>query len=94
MSAPLIYRLQWDGIGVTVRHCPDQWNIIDHIEVMSDNRVPLPITETGYRSHFLNKALIEPYGDAAAFVLAWLEEEARSAEWQTYKLGSQQLSLF
>ncbi|SNZ20069.1 hypothetical protein [Cohaesibacter gelatinilyticus] len=92
------FQLTWHGIGLTVRHSPAWYQqqqdgfVTQHIEVISDDRVPLPITETGYRSHFMNgqDALGEFEGDPVAFVNWWLDEAAQSPDW----LASRQLSLF
>lgn len=93
-----VYRLEWLGIGITIRHCRAWFQsdaddfVTQHVEVISDGRVGLPITGTGYRSHFLNgdDALAGFDNDPVTFVLAWLDEAARSPEWQ----AGRQLSLF
>ncbi len=59
---------------------------LDHIEIESTPRTRLPMTETGYRSHFIHPADLEEYSDAADFVRYWLE--AAAPEWDA------QLSLF
>lgn len=67
---------------------------IDHIELHAEDRQKLPVTETGYRSHFIHESHIEPYGSALAFVQAWLDHEGQSREWQAHVAATQQLSLF
>ena len=47
MSALYTYRLDWQGIGMTITHAHNQWGIIDHIEIRTDENRPIPITETG-----------------------------------------------
>ena len=54
----------------------------------------LPITETGYRSHFLPNTEIEEHGGAEKFVLDWLISASKSEEWKKVKAGSDQYSLF
>lgn len=94
MSCPLVYRLEWQGIGMTIQHEQNAWGIIEHIEITTDNRQALPITETGYKSHFLDKKHLADYADATAFVKAWLDHAGQSAEWQEHCRKTQQLSLF
>lgn len=94
MSALHTYRLDWQGIGMTITHAQNQWGIIDHIEIHTDGKRPIPITETGYRSHFLSGQLVKPYGTANAFVKAWLDEEASNSDWQQQQDAQRQLSLF
>ncbi len=92
------YRTEWQGIGITVRHCPcwlscsGQEHVIQHIEILSDDRVALPITGTGYCSHFMHgdDALSDFENDPMAFVIWWIEEAAKSPDWQARR----QLSLF
>ena len=94
MSAPITTMLIWNGIKIMVTHTPNHCGEIDHIELHSEDRVPLPVTETGYRSHFLHEAQIEPHGSALTYVQAWLDHEAQSPAWRAHELASQQLSLF
>lgn len=70
-------RFVWRGVTVVVRHAPDWLRLgVDHIEVETEPRTPLPITETGYRSRFVASAELDPYGGAEGFVHAWLEASA------------------
>lgn len=95
MSAPFTTMLIWNGIKIMVIHTPHYCKVdIDHIELRAENRERLPVTETGYRSHFCHESLIEPYGSALAFVQAWLDHEALDPGWRAYVQASQQLSLF
>lgn len=94
MSAPITAMLIWNGIKIMVTHTPNHCGEIDHIELHAEDRQRLPITETGYRSHFCHESRIEPYGSALAFVQAWLDHEGQSREWQAHVAATQQLSLF
>ena len=76
---------------------PLKWNVIAHLEVRSvdPERAPLPITETGYLSHFHQPGTVEALGgDVVAQVTAWLEEKAESKPWKTYVEKSRQYRLF
>lgn len=94
MSAPFTTMLIWNGIKIMVTHTPNYCGEIDHIELHVENRERIPVTDTGYRSHFCHESVIEPYGSALAFVQAWLDQEATSPEWRACELASRQMSLF
>jgi hypothetical protein len=94
MSALHTIRIEWRGIGIQLEFHANRWNVaVDHIEIRSDNSVPLPITETGYKSHFLSAGQVteETLADQ---VTAWLDDEAQSDAWKRYEEASRQLSLF
>lgn len=87
--------IQWDGRDIRLSYAPLKWQIINHLEIQSVDGEPLPVTETGYRSHHF--APSEPnlgMDEIVTMVIAWLEEEAAKTAWQTYLRESQQLSLF
>jgi hypothetical protein len=96
-----ITRMNWNGIEVEIRWNPDYLIYDDrthiaHLEVVSvlPQRAPLPITETGYRSHFTPVETMNGYDGPEAFVEAWLDDASRSAEWRAFEAENQQLSLF
>jgi len=68
----------------------------DHIEVESiaPKKAPLPITETGYRSHFIAPLELINAGGPVTFVAAWLDREAKSKDWQKRVAIRQQGDLF
>lgn len=94
----------WQGITLEVTYEPDWLNMGDrdpnlghaHLEIraIKPERAPLPITETGYRSHFLHPGEIDLLGGPVAYVQTWLDEMAQSREWRDYEERSRQLSLF
>jgi hypothetical protein len=45
---------------------------------LRDSQKPLPITETGYRSHFTAPETAAPFGGPVAYVIAWLDEESET----------------
>jgi hypothetical protein len=69
------HSLEWRGQSLTVRWCP-QWSgdLTAHLEIVSSDRRRHPISETGYRSHFVPRAYVEEAGGPAAYVAAWLKE--------------------
>lgn len=68
------FALSWRGQDITVRWCP-LWLTGEtaHLEIVTPDRAPHPISETGYRSHFCPRELVEEAGGPVAFVTAWLE---------------------
>lgn len=64
------------------------------IEAISPKKTVIPITETGYRSHFLSIEELDAAGGPVAFVRAWLDMEAKSRRWRELDAASRQFSLF
>lgn len=90
------YEFEWCGIRILLRHVHGYCGVIEHLEIKSidPENAPLPITETGYKSHFVDEASIEGFGNAKAYVLAWLDDAARKPNWQSQKDAVGQYSLF
>lgn len=91
------YGFTWQGIEITVIYIPRRWTVIDHLEIRSiePQGAPLPITRTGYRSHFMQPGTIEAHGgDVVAQIIAWLEEEAAKPAWRAHVEASRQDDLF
>lgn len=92
----------WEGIALEIRHCPCWFSALEddfvtqHIEIRSQDKRLLPITETGYRSHFMNGtyALAEFDNDPVAFVLWWLDEAAKDPNWKRKEEDDRQGLLF
>ncbi|MES1985904.1 MAG: hypothetical protein V4461_13215 [Pseudomonadota bacterium] len=94
---PQVYRLIWRGIEIEARYWSRKWGVTAHLEIESirPERAPLPITGTGYRSHFHQSGTIEAQGgDVVAQVIAWLDEEAEAPEWRVQVDASRQGELF
>ena len=87
--------LKWREWKLEVRHTPDYLTDgTDHLEitVKAPKGAPIPITETGYRSHFLPPALIEQAGGVAAFITRWLDSEATTKTWSKTEAKWRQLA--
>jgi hypothetical protein len=93
--------LPWQGLVIEVRYCPD-WSAsyragyghaMAHLKVDSGG-IALPFTSTGYRSVFERAEHIEADGGPLAYVLDWLNQAARSPEWEAQEAAARQLSLF
>jgi hypothetical protein len=97
MQEPKTYRFVWQSIEIEAIYYPIQWGVIAHLEIESIQppRAPLPITETGYRSHYHPCGTVEANGgDVVAQVIAWLDDEAAKPEWRAYVAKSRQGELF
>jgi hypothetical protein len=92
--------LVWEGTTIRVKYeshwlsLPETETAHIELDVMDPEGAPLPVTDTGYRSHFLRCSVAENAGGPAAYVKAWLDAEARSAVWQRRINSWRQLSLF
>ena len=96
-----IIHKKWNGIEIEIRWNADyvafdDGNSMAHLEVMSlkPERAPLPITETGYRSHFIFRNEVERMGGPEAYVEAWIAEVANTPVWRNAEAASHQLALF
>lgn len=103
-SGEFVATIDWRGVTVAIRYEADWLNMCRHgsryytahleIEAIGPARAPLPITETGYRSHFTSPAVIAEAGGPVAYALAWLNSEARTPAWRAEERQSRQLNLF
>ncbi len=83
------HTMTWRGVQVEITFTPEKFGMTEHIELHSENRIALPITETGYRSHFIPIGTVAQEGGPVAYVTAWLDYEAEPTGWR-----GAQLSLF
>lgn len=97
------FRVDWRGILIEIRYCPNWSNMTDeyeyqlaHLEVESIEpaRAMLPITETGYRSHFIRDAEIQTAGGPVAYLLEAIEQAANHPSWKRQEDSARQYSLF
>jgi len=93
------YTMKWRGMDVLIVYKRD-WAVLpdcsySHLEVMTDApRCPLPMSETGYKSHFTPAGTIEALGGPVAYVTRWLDHAAKSAAWKAIERDQRQGSLF
>lgn len=97
------YEISWtdpmsrDVVQIRVTHARDYLaSGSDHVEVESirPKKAPLPITETGYRSHFMAALELVNAGGPVTFVTAWLDREASSRAWAARAAKQSQGDLF
>ena len=83
-NVPRVAKLVWRDITCRVRHTPNYiskgWSHIEII-VLTPKGAPIPITATGYRSHFLDQELLVEAGGPVTFFLDWIERESRTRQW-------------
>lgn len=96
-----IIHKNWNGIEIEIRWNADYLAFDDgrslaHLEVQSIKppRAPLPITETGYRSHFIEVDEVENFGGPASYVDAWFHDITSRKPVRSGAAQSPQLSLF
>jgi hypothetical protein len=97
--------IEWEGRRIEVRYEPDWLNrqndvdseyLVGHLDIrtIAPGNAPIPITETGYRSHFIHPSIIEDAGGPVAYVLAWIKREAYAPHWLKIQTQFEQPSLF
>ncbi len=88
------HSMDWQGIALSVSFERDWLNMgtrsqygTAHLEVQAVNpkNAPLPITETGYRSHFIPADQIDRLGGPVKFVELWIEGASRSTTWREFQ---------
>lgn len=94
---PSAQKLVWRHVTCRIRHTPNYlsqgWSHIEII-VLTPKGAPIPITDTGYRSHFLDEDQLAAAGGPAKFFLDWLEREATTKAWARMEARWRQLELF
>lgn len=97
------YEIAWtnplsnETIKIRITHARDYLSSgSDHIEVESikPRKAPLPITDTGYRSHFLSALELMNAGGPVTFVKTWIERDSKGKAWSKAATAKQQGDLF
>ncbi len=103
MSIYKEFNLHWRGREVLISYCEDYSAAfrqvmgapLAHLTIQSADGEKLPISDTGFLSHFAMGGLgIENDDQILALVQERLNEEAKNQAWQEYVRDSQQLRLF
>lgn len=85
----------WEGRILRLSYRPRRWGYFDHAEIRAEDGQGLPITETGYRSHFFGP--IDPeltLTEVEQMFREWLDAEAAKPAWREHCRQSAQLNLF
>ena len=97
------YEIDWQNavsaetVRIRITHARDYLvQGTDHVEVESikPRKAPLPITSTGYLSHFIPALELANAGGPVTFVTAWIEREAAGKAWQKQTAIKAQGDLF
>lgn len=93
VQAPVTSKLTWQGIEIEVTYTPLMFGgPFDHIELKAPQ--PLPVTETGYRSHFIHPDHMALFDSVDDFVIEWLNEWSQDPKWKETEFSSRQGELF
>lgn len=90
----------WNDLSLIITWSPNWLDreeadyIFAHLEVRTEDRQPMPISKTGYRSHFIDHESVEHLGGPVAYVKTWLDHQSRARQWQTHQTNTNQISLF
>ena len=100
----MISQLTWSGISIEIEYTPSFSDIFEKIygyklahiviKTVDPDKSPLPITKSGYLSHFCPSHFVDNEGSPNDFVIAWLEESAKSYQWINYEAEARQGQLF
>ena len=94
------HHVTWQCDWLTVKLCitftREKFCSYDHLEIkaVDPTKHPLPITETGYRSHFEPAGNIDELGGAVEVVRQILDAEAKTINWRQRMNEMKQGSLF
>lgn len=99
MQIRKIFALQWQGIDIEITYYPFRFTIgegeyMAHAELTTENREPLPITQTGYLSHHFPSSVELSEEELIGLFRDWLDEKASKPEWIEREAARQQLTLF
>lgn len=103
ISGIFVQRTNWNGITVEISYQPQWLNMTElageamaHLAIRSvaPECAPLPITETGYLSHFVLACEVTEQGGPNAYVRAWLDSMAASKIWKDQQEAGRQMSFF
>lgn len=91
-------KVVWEGLTLAISYEPKaSFSSYAHLQIQviaPERDAPLPITETGYRSHFLLCGIVEEAGGPSAYVRLWLDEAARDPKWRRARDRWRQFDLF
>lgn len=91
---------KWRGIAMQIIYTPDAYGCpssfyhFSRLEVQTDRKALLPITDTGYKTQAQPGGTIEAAGGPVAYVERWLEQAAQTKEWRAMEAGLRQENLF
>ena len=78
------WQCDWLSVEILITFTPNYLASYDHLTIQSINpqKHPLPITETGYRSHFAPHGEMQAQGDLVETVCTMLDCAAERGDWK------------
>lgn len=99
-----VTRIDWQGITVEIRYerswspamdsCYGRQMAHIQLQTIAPENAKLPVTDTGYRSHFITNDDVIDAGGAVHYVRAWLDAAAQSPAWKDAQEKARQFALF
>ena len=86
--------INWQGRPIRLSYDPNYFDGVAHVEIYAGDEVPLPIAETGYKSHFFMTNEPPLMKDIICFVVDWLDKESKTKDWQDHIRNTAQYELF
>lgn len=94
--SPLHTVIDWQGISLSVEFTSNRFGTSVHhleIHVLQPEGAVIPITDTGYRSHFFSEPL-ETVAEVETYLRTWLDSAALASDWKRRQEAARQFSLF
>lgn len=82
------FQINWRGLEIDITYTQNMFENVRHLQLKCEQQ--LPVTETGYRSHFFFSELAVESAEQA--VIDWLDLEAEEKGWTTPSDG--QMDIF
>ena len=95
-STALTHWFTWRHVRCKVIETPNSFAGLTHLELhaIAARDVPLPITHTGYKSHFVATQALAEAGGAVAMFTRWMDTEATSKAYRDAEFLWRQGDLF
>ncbi len=91
------HEFEWNSILISLNYQHLRWGVIDHmtIKTIDPPDAPLPITETGYCSHYIEPDALDYFDkDPVKYIMSRLDELGAQPAWQKQQDEARQYSLF
>lgn len=98
-----VFTIEWESIEIEITYVKSYSGAfeyhygypISHIEIRTINpaKAPLPITQTGYRSHFMPSPVPKTRGQVIDMIVEQLDKGAKSKEWKEREAKFRQYQL-
>ncbi len=95
-------KMIWNNVAITIKH-NSSWSKayadiqsakMTHTIIIRDDGLALPISDSGFRSLWLDSRNLEQYEGILDYVKQWLDHDAQSKKWKAIQDDQNQLKLF